>query len=91
MGATIGLLLIGVCSAFNFIVLIKKWRLKRYFDCAFDTMCMIFIAYLFSGTFSALAVGMIASMALSVYLYFHPLTLREVISDDEDEWEEEYD
>ena len=88
------LLVMGLCTAFNFIVIFKKWQMKRYCDFLFDMATMVIICILFSGTFSALAVGMVASMAVSIYLYFKPLTFKELIpelpkDEDEEEWEDD--
>lgn len=87
-------ILIGLCTCFNFVVIIRKWRLKRYFDTIVDLVTMVSICFVFSGTFSALVVGMIASMGVSIYLYFKPITLKEampVIEDDEyeNDWYDE--
>ena len=85
-----GFLLIGLCTAFNFVVIIRKYRLKRYVDTLIDFATMVIICILFSGTFSALVVGMIASMAVSFYLYFNPLTFKQLIpqsEEDEEDWE----
>lgn len=83
-------LLIGIAVAFNFCILIKKYRLRRYFDAFIDMSILAIICVLFSGTFSALVTGTIASMFVSIYLYFRPLTLKELIpnSNDEDEDDE---
>ena len=83
-------LLIGLAVAFNFCILIRKYRMKRYFDTFIDMGILAIICILFSGTFSALVVGTIASMFVSFYLYFNPLTLGEVIHTDEED-EDEYE
>ena len=66
-------ILFGLATAFNFGVLIRKLRLSRYFDAFIDASAMIIICILFNGSFSALATGMVASMAFSIYLYFFPV------------------
>ena len=82
----IGFLIIGLATAFNFVVIIRKYRLHRYFDAFIDMIIMAIICVLFSGTFSSLVVGMLSSMFVSFYLYFKPLTFAQLIpSDDEDE------
>ena len=81
-------LLIGLAVSFNFIVIIRKYRLKRYFDSILDTTILAIICVLFSGTFSALVVGTLASMFVSFYLYFNPVTLKEFtfkIGDEDDD------
>ena len=89
---SVGFLLIGLAVAFNFIVLIRKYRLKRYFDAFIDMLILAIICILFSGTFSALVTGTIASMFVSFYLYFNPITLKQFVpTDEEDEYEYEYE
>lgn len=85
----VGFIIIGICVAFNFIVLIRKYRLKRYMDACLDMFIFICICFLFSGSFSALVTGTIASMFVSFYLYFNPVTLLEFTRDEEDEYEYE--
>lgn len=87
MGA-IGFLMIGLAVAFNFVVIIRKYRLHRYFDAFIDMMILAIICVLFCGTFSALVTGTIASMFVSFYLYFNPLTFAQLIPNEDDE---EYD
>lgn len=82
-------ILIGLAVAFNFIVLIRKYKLKRYFDAFIDMSILAIICILFSGTFSALVTGTIASMFVSFYLYFNPITFKQLIPVDEDD--EDYD
>ena len=89
----VGFLLIGVCVAFNFIVLIRKYRLKRYMDACLDMFIFTCICFLFSGSFSALVTGTIASMFVSFYLYFNPVTLKQFVltNEEDDEYEYEYE
>lgn len=87
MGA-VGFLMIGLAVAFNFVVIIRKYRLHRYFDAFIDMMILAIICVLFCGTFSALVTGTIASMFVSFYLYFNPLTFAQLIPNEDDE---EYD
>lgn len=70
------LLLIGLATAFNFIIIVHKFRKSRFADACLDMGIMAVICVLFSGTFSALTVGMIASMAVSFYLLFSPVKLK---------------
>ena len=82
----VGFLIIGIAVAFNFIVIIRKYRLHRYFDAFLDMSILAIICFLFSGTFSALTTGTIASAFVSFYLYFNPVTFDMFIpKDDEDE------
>lgn len=83
----ISFILIGLAVAFNFCVIIRKYRLHRYFDALLDLTILAIICVLFSGTFSALVTGTIASMFVSFYLYFNPVTFKELIPEsDEDDF-----
>ena len=84
-------LLLGLATAFNFGVLVRKLRLHRYFDAIVDASTMAIICVLFSGTFSALAVGMVASMTFSIYLYFFPVHFPRLLPERGKEDEENYD
>ena len=65
-------LIIGVCTAFNFIVILFKFQRKRYLDAILDLTIFIAISSLFTGTISGMSVGMVASATVSVYLWFRP-------------------
>lgn len=92
MGA-VGFLLIGLAVSFNFIVILRKWKLKRYFDTFVDLSILAIMCVLFCGTFSALVTGTLASMFVSMYLYFNPVFMSEFIptTDDEDDDYDDYD
>lgn len=81
------LMIIGIVTCFNFIIIIMKYRKERYADGTLDLGLMAIICWLFSGTFSALTVGMVASMGCSIYLWFYPFYLFKGDEDD-DEYED---
>lgn len=68
------ILVFAVATAFNFLIL--KWKLehKRYADFTFDLATMAIISFIFAGTMSGMAVGMMASFLISLYLLFFPPT-----------------
>lgn len=80
------LLLLGLMVSFNFIVLIRKYRLKRYADATLDMLLLAILCVLFSGSFNALIVGSFASLFISIYLYFRPVY---IFGPDKDEDEDE--
>lgn len=80
------LLLLGLMVSFNFIVLIRKYRLKRYADATLDMGLLAILCVLFSGSFNALIVGSFASLFISIYLYFRPVY---IFGPDKDEDEDE--
>ena len=86
------LLLLGLMVSFNFIVLIRKYRLGRYADATLDMSLLAILCFLFSGSFNALIVGSFASLFISIYLYFRPIYIFKSKKDEYDENEyEEYE
>lgn len=67
------LILLGLMVSCNFIVLIRKYRLRRYADATLDMSLLAILCFLFSGSFNALIVGSFASLFISIYLYFKPI------------------
>lgn len=65
-------ILIGVVSAFNLIVIKMKLERKRYEDGFFDLALMMVLAYMFSGSYGGTVVAMVASFAISLYLFISP-------------------
>ena len=86
------LLLLGLMVSFNFIVLIRKYRLGRYADATLDMSLLAILCFLFSGSFNALVTGSFASLFISIYLYFRPIYIFRPKKDEYDENEyEEYE
>lgn len=65
-------LVIGIATAFNFIVIMFKFKRGRWEDASFDTAIFIAISYMFAGTISGMSVGMVASAVVSIWLWFDP-------------------
>ena len=63
---------IGIATAFNFIVILFKFKRHRYEDACFDLAIFIAISYMFAGTISGMSVGMVASAIVSIWLWFDP-------------------
>lgn len=63
---------IGIATAFNFIVILFKFKRHRYEDAFFDLAVFIVISYMFAGTISGMSVGMVASAIVSIWLWFDP-------------------
>lgn len=62
------LLIIGIVTGFNFLVILWKFKKNRTLDGILDLTIFAIIAYMFAGTISGLTVGMIASLLVSIYL-----------------------
>ena len=63
---------IGIATAFNFIVILFKFKRHRYEDAFFDLAIFTVISYMFAGTISGMSVGMVASAIVSIWLWFDP-------------------
>ena len=71
-------LIIGIAIAFNIIVILWKFKHSRFLDAILDATLLSIIAFVFSGTYSALVAGTIASCIVSIYLLFNqPKLLKE--------------
>lgn len=64
---------LAIAIGFNCIVLISKFRRNRYFDATLDTLILIAVSILFSGSITGLAAGTFGSMLVSIYLWFKPV------------------
>lgn len=65
-------IIIGIVTALNFLFIKKKFDLKRYEDAAFDLLLLVAILFIFSGSYGALVVGMVASLIISISFYTSP-------------------
>ena len=65
-------IIIGVVTALNFLFIKKKFDLKRYEDAVFDLLLLVAILFIFSGSYGALVVGMVASLIISISFYASP-------------------
>lgn len=83
MASAIMLLAMGVCTALNFVVIISKFRRSRYADATLDLILLGVICVLFSSGINALCIGMVASACISAYLWFNPVSIINMFSDDE--------
>lgn len=70
-------IIIGIATAFNFIVLNIKFKKERYSDLFLDVLALISLNWMFGGTMSGMTVAMVASAIISVYLYFNPQSFME--------------
>lgn len=65
-------LVIGIATAFNFLVILTKFKRNRYEDACFDLGIFAIITWMFAGTISGMSVGMVASAIVSIWLWFNP-------------------
>jgi hypothetical protein len=65
-------IIIGIVTALNVLFIKKKFDLKRYEDGFFDLVLLVTITIVFSGSYGALVVGMVASLIISIAFYANP-------------------
>ena len=87
MDSFILLMVMGICTALNFVVIISKYRRERYMDATLDFALLGVICFLFSSGINALCIGMIASAVISGYLWFKPVSLAGMFGTDEEDSE----
>ena len=87
MDSFILLMVMGICTALNFVVIISKYRRERYMDATLDFALLGVICFLFSSGINALCIGMIASAVISGYLWFKPVSLAGMFATDEEDSE----
>ena len=66
------LLIIGVITAFNMLVL--KWKVSngRYADAALDVVALSILSIFFGHTLGGMVVAMVSSLIISLYLLAFP-------------------
>ena len=66
------LLIMGVITAFDFLILKWKFERQRYADFTMDLGLLLVIIQLFHGSISGMMIGMIAQVIISFYLLVYP-------------------
>ena len=66
------LLLIGLATAFNLIIIKIKVEKLRYGDAFLDATTLILLTIVFGGTYTGEVVASIASAFISIYLLIFP-------------------
>ena len=74
------LIIIGLVTAANFLILKIKAEQHRWADLIFDVAVLSILSFLFSGTLGGLTIAMVSSLTVSVYLYFFPPNLKKIFS-----------
>jgi uncharacterized protein (DUF983 family) len=74
------LIIIGLVTAANFLILKIKAEQNRWADLIFDIVVLSILSFLFSGTLGGLTIAMVSSFTVSVYLYFYPPNLKKIFN-----------
>ena len=59
-------------TVFNLVILIIKFRRKRYEDALLDTFLLIVVFLVLKGSEMMLLIGIFSSLFISIYLWFAP-------------------
>ena len=70
----------GIAMAFNLLIIIIKFRKKRFLNAIVDFILMSTILVISGNTITGVQIGMIASAIVSLYLLFFPF--------EEPDWDE---
>lgn len=65
-----------IATVINIIILIIKFRRRRYEDAALDAISLTIVFWVLKGSELILLVGIFSSLVVSVYLWFSPPHLR---------------
>lgn len=68
----ISYLVIGIATAFNFLILKWKFEHGRFADAFLDITTLTILSFLFSGSYGGLVVATVASAFISLYLLAFP-------------------
>lgn len=69
---TITLIVIGIVTFLNLIILKIKFEAGRTADLILDISALVVLNYLFGGTLGGMTIAMVASLLMSCYLWFWP-------------------
>ena len=67
--------IMGIVTALNLIFIKIKFEQKRYEDAILDIIAFFIITQILGGSMGGMFVGMVASLIISIYLYFNPPNL----------------
>lgn len=61
-----------IATALNLIILITKFKRKRYEDALLDTFLLVLVFMVLKGSELMLLIGIFSSLCISIYLWFSP-------------------
>ena len=61
-----------IATALNLIILITKFKRKRYEDALLDTFLLVVVFMVLKGSELMLLIGIFSSLCISIYLWFSP-------------------
>lgn len=65
-----------IATILNIVLLITKFKRKRYEDALLDASLLVLVFWILKGSELMLLIGVFSSLGISVYLWFFPPRLR---------------
>mgnify|MGYP003437005289 FL=1 len=59
-------------TVFNLVILIIKFKCRRYEDAILDTFLLVIVFWILKGSEMMLLIGIFSSLFVSIYLWFSP-------------------
>ena len=59
-------------TVFNLVILIVKFKRRRYEDALLDTFLLVIVFWILKGSEMMLLIGIFSSLFISIYLWFSP-------------------
>ncbi len=59
-------------TVFNLVILIVKFKRRRYEDAILDTFLLVIVFWILKGSEMMLLIGIFSSLFVSIYLWFSP-------------------
>lgn len=61
-----------IATVLNLVILIIKYKRRRYADAFLDTALLVIVFLVLKGSEMMLLIGIFSSLAISIYLWFSP-------------------
>ena len=61
-----------IATVLNIVLLIVKFKRKRYEDALLDTALLVLVFWVLKGSELMLLIGIFSSLCISIYLWFSP-------------------
>jgi len=68
-----------IATVFNIVILIIKFKRRRYEDATLDSLLLVGVFYVLRGSEQMLLIGIFSSLCISIYLWFSPPNFRSLL------------
>lgn len=75
------MLLLGavIATVLNIVILLTKFKRKRYQDALLDMSLLALVFWVLKGSELMLLIGIFSSLCISIYLWFWPPNIRSIL------------